>query len=195
MDSLIDLKQRFAQQLEMSLRQAYGGTLPSLSTIARDLSLRFPYLPHVSTETVRKWLRGVAIPQSPRMQALANWLGDDITQVLNTKPQAMGTMGGWSMRQPSHSGDMSDVTIANKNNHASILNLLDSLSATDYELVVRLAESLASKSAASPMAALSGIPISLAEEPITLKGGIAAPSVDVAPAKPALRSTRRIIRR
>lgn len=193
MDSLIDLKQRFAQQLEMSLRQAYGGTLPSLSTIARDLSLRFPYLPHVSTETVRKWLRGVAIPQSPRMQALATWLGDDLMQVLNTKPQAMGSLSNWPTRQPNHLGEISDASITDKSNHVSIVKLLDSLSATDYELVVRLVESLATRSASSPMPELRGIPTSPTEE-TTLQGAIVTPLIDVASTKPASRPTRRVVR-
>lgn len=141
-NGLDNLKQRFAQQLAVSLRSAYGGTLPSLSTIARDLSLRFPYLPHVSTETVRKWLRGAAIPQSPRMQALATWLGDDLLQVLNTKQQTMNR----SHHQLSHFPGQGDANPADCGTLANLVNLLNLLSESDQALVAQLVESLATKS-------------------------------------------------
>ncbi len=139
---LDNLKQRFALQLALSLRSAYGGTLPSLSTIARDLSLRFPYLPHVSTETVRKWLRGVAIPQSPRMQALATWLGDDLLQVLNTKQQPVAQS---NHQRNSFAGQIGDIS-ADGSKISNIVSLLDLLSENDQALVVQLVESLATKS-------------------------------------------------
>lgn len=164
-----DLKQRFAEQLAQSLKKAYGGRMPSLSTIARDVSLRYPHLPHVSTEAVRQWLRGKAIPQSPRMQALANWLGKDLLLVLEdanspvyignqsnnrsaTESTAHSFMAGNSVHQSSSLSNGRN----NSPNHASpgdrtalsaaIIDLLIYLEASDLEIVHLLAQSLAIKS-------------------------------------------------
>lgn len=165
-DSLDNLKRLFARQLELSLRRAYGGQMPSLATVARDLSLRFPHLPHVSTETVRKWLRGLAIPQSPRMQALATWLGDDLLQALDTRAQETGRglkrLGRSAPGPKTHPIDLNHIsdhtsdhvsnyfsrhgTEGNAGRNPTVEALLESLSASDYELVLKLAESLAAKS-------------------------------------------------
>ena len=138
-DRLDDIKIRFARQLELSLRKAYGGKLPSLSSLARDFSLRSPHLPHVSTETVRKWLRGSAIPQSPRMQALATWLGEDLLLILNQHSES--SFVSVASHQPPH-----DLPAPTTSGNLTIQQLFDSLSPADLDLVIRLAQSLANKS-------------------------------------------------
>ena len=72
------MKHQFASQLKKCLELHYGGRLRSISTIARDFSLKANHLPHVSGETVRKWLRAETIPQYPRVQSLADWLGPEL---------------------------------------------------------------------------------------------------------------------
>lgn len=74
------LRKSFSTQLIQSLEVQYGGNLPSLSTIARDFSLRARTVRHVSNETVRKWIKGDAVPQMERMQVLIEWLGEEITK-------------------------------------------------------------------------------------------------------------------
>jgi hypothetical protein len=59
------MKQQFALQLKKCLELQYGGCVPSISTVARDFSLKANHLSHVSGETVRKWLRAETIPQYP----------------------------------------------------------------------------------------------------------------------------------
>lgn len=131
------VKTRFAKQLRLSLCMVYGGSLPSLSTIARDLSLRFPHLPHVSTETVRKWLHGSALPQSPRMQALATWLGDDILEVLRAE-QVTGGRTTTGRQLGYHEVD-------SFSHEAEVKSLLASLSPSDLEIMLKLARSLVKK--------------------------------------------------
>jgi hypothetical protein len=74
------MKHQFSAQLKKCLEIQYNGRIPSISTIARDFSLKANHLPHVSGETVRKWLRAETLPQYPRMQSLADWLGPELLE-------------------------------------------------------------------------------------------------------------------
>lgn len=75
---LVTIRHALAKALRKSLKKAYGGSMPSLSQIARDLALRSPNLPQVSNETIRKWLIGKSIPSAIAILALADWLGSEI---------------------------------------------------------------------------------------------------------------------
>lgn len=72
------VKQAFSTRLVESLKQFYGGRLPSIARIARDFSLKSPHLAHVSSETIRKWIRGESLPHISRMQVLIDWFGPQI---------------------------------------------------------------------------------------------------------------------
>ena len=126
------MKHQFSRQLVLLLERAYGGRIPSLSALARDISLRAPHLPHVSSEAVRTWIRGSAIPQSPRMQGLVDWLGDDLLEPLMRSIDIS--------RQPAlepHIDQHSDlITLENT------IFLLESLDPTDRRLVFELLQSL-----------------------------------------------------
>ncbi len=153
-----DMKHQFSRQLVLLLERAYGGRVPSLSVLARDLSLRAPHLPHVSTEAVRKWLRGNAIPQSPRMQVLVEWLGDDLLEPLT---------------QTNHyPHGQSPPTQANRQNDSLVLGtamkLLESLDKSDQKLVLKLLQSLATKEKANA-------------PDNSLSNGYAAPGSDATP--------------
>ena len=77
---------RFADALAKSLRNFYGGQIPSFSTIARDFALHSPEgLAPISVETPRKWMRGESLPSLERLQTLAYWLGPEILESLNGK--------------------------------------------------------------------------------------------------------------
>lgn len=76
----------FADALAKSLRNFYGGQIPSFSTIARDFALHSPVgLAPISVETPRKWMRGESLPSLERLQTLAHWLGPEILESLNGK--------------------------------------------------------------------------------------------------------------
>lgn len=68
----------FARNLKEKLCAHYGGRMPSFSTVARDFALRSPHLKHVSSETIRKWIRGVALPTVTRLQVLNEWFQCDL---------------------------------------------------------------------------------------------------------------------
>lgn len=68
-------KSAFALQLKSELLNHYSGVMPSFNVIARDFTLHSPDLPPVSSETIRKWLRGESMPHISRIQVLIEWLG------------------------------------------------------------------------------------------------------------------------
>lgn len=66
-------KREFSQRLLQALRQA---NLPANSPtrIALEFNLRFHGKP-VTSQAIRKWLQGGAIPAQDKIRLLANWLG------------------------------------------------------------------------------------------------------------------------
>ena len=73
----------FAKNLKEKLCAFYGGRMPSFSTTARDFALRSPHLKHVSSETIRKWVRGSSLPTVERLRVLNEWFQCDL--MLETK--------------------------------------------------------------------------------------------------------------
>ena len=127
------MRHQFSRQLVLLLERAYGGgRLPSLSVLARDISLRAPHLPHVSTEAVRKWIRGSAIPQSPRMQGLVDWLGDELLEPLMRSIDTSRL----SALEPRIDRQSDPITLEN-----AIL-LLESLEPSEKRLVFELLQTL-----------------------------------------------------
>lgn len=80
------LKKSFSKELLISLQREYGGRVPSIATVARDFSLRAPHLKHISGEAIRKWLSGSSVPHMSRMSVLVEWLGPEIREVFERKP-------------------------------------------------------------------------------------------------------------
>ena len=127
------MKQQFAAQLKKCLEIHYGGRLPSISTIARDFSLKANHLPHVSGETVRKWLRAETIPQYPRVQSLADWLG----------PELLLPFENWHPSNGSHhNGDEGIIT---PDEAMRFMLMIQKLSRDDFNLLIRLADKLQAK--------------------------------------------------
>ncbi len=122
------MKQQFAAQLKKCLESHYGGRLPSISTIARDFSLKANHLPHVSGETVRKWLRAETIPQYPRVQSLADWLG----------PELLLPFENWHPKNGNnHHGDEEIIT---PDEAMRFMLMIQKLPRDDFNLLIRLAE-------------------------------------------------------
>lgn len=83
------VKRSFANGLIDSLKRFYGGRIPAMATIARDFSFQSPHLPHVSGETVRKWIRGDTLPHVSRMQVLIDWLGPQLADPFEKPANAL----------------------------------------------------------------------------------------------------------
>ena len=127
------MKQKFSTQLKKCLEAHYGGRLPSISTIARDFSLKANHLPHVSGETVRKWLRAETIPQYPRVQSLADWLGPELLLPFENWHPGNGK---------NHIGEEGMIT---PDEAMQLMLMIQKLARDDFNLLQRLAEKLQAK--------------------------------------------------
>lgn len=151
-NDLVIVRQNLARQLRNALKKAYGGKMPSLSRIGRDLALRSLYLPQVSNETIRKWLIGTSIPSAIAILTLADWLGSEILIPLTAK----GRRDSKKCNKPNDSFELhawiqrnhhSSSSLANKQSvsNQEMADLLQKLSTEDHALVVSLINALSAK--------------------------------------------------
>ncbi len=60
----------FAERLRAVLRPRFGGRMPKAAELARALNEFAPASPPVAPETVRRWLRGLSMPELYRFRSL-----------------------------------------------------------------------------------------------------------------------------
>jgi len=65
----------FAAALRSRIRARHNGGLPSASELARALNHIDQWRRPVSPETMRRWIRGLSLPELHRVPALCDWLG------------------------------------------------------------------------------------------------------------------------
>jgi transcriptional regulator with XRE-family HTH domain len=70
--ALLDEKQAFSKRLKEALRKS-AVDAHGYARVAREFNLRYAGDP-VSTQAVRKWLTGGALPSQDKIRALAQWL-------------------------------------------------------------------------------------------------------------------------
>jgi hypothetical protein len=117
----------FAQCMAMCVRRVYDGKIPSYAIIARDFSLHARDGKAVSSESIRKWMTGKALPQSQRLSVLINWLGQEIASSL-------------SLNANFPKGKDFNHAFGNKKTEASLL--LDSSNSDSDEYLVKLIQRL-----------------------------------------------------
>jgi len=140
---LESMKHQFAAQLKKCLELYYCGHIPSISTIARDFSLKANHLPHVSGETVRKWLRAETIPQYPRVQSLADWLGPELLFPFeNWRPN-----NGQSQNRHNHNGQKphGNEIVITSDEAMHFMLMIQKLTRDDFTLILKLATKLYAK--------------------------------------------------
>lgn len=126
----------FANQLKEALLRVYKGRLPSIASIARDFSLKSPHLSHISSETIRKWLRGESLPHVSRMQVLIDWLGPEIASPFEKFGHAV------SHHNNQH---FTDTSLSLDNNARELLRYAQILTEREYQSVLSIARLLAEK--------------------------------------------------
>ena len=81
-----ELKNRFSKIFRDSLKERYG-KLPSANCVARDFNLIAYDINPVTQETVRRWMRGISMPEDVKLKVLANWLHLDLNSIFNIPNQ------------------------------------------------------------------------------------------------------------
>lgn len=139
------LRKRFAEQLTRSIKKAYAGKKPSYAVIARDYSLR-SRTGAVSSETIRKWMLGIAIPQASRLQTLIGWLGTELADVLNIFSEHPNVHPNNNRRPyPLISDINQQYSFGNGSEEymdKHILELIKNLSKRDRNMVISMLEAL-----------------------------------------------------
>ncbi len=72
----INSRENFKSKLRIGLIGKYG-KIPSAKKLAEDFNFACSYKCSISGETARKWIRGVSMPNGPRMQILCAFLDMD----------------------------------------------------------------------------------------------------------------------
>lgn len=146
MDSV---KQAFSIELVEGLKRAYGGHLPSMAKIARDFSLKSPHLPHISTETIRKWIRGDSLPHISRMQVLIDWLGPQMAIPFEQPVMALQFAQKRAADKTKEDGNgHSDILGSSVNAHPihdQLVNIIDQLNEKECKSILAIAKLLAEK--------------------------------------------------
>lgn len=135
------IKTAFASRLTDCLRKAYKGQIPSIAIVARDFSLRASHLPHVSGETIRKWLRGESLPHVSRMQVLIEWLGPEIASPFEKHGRATDNYS--NQAPPITNGPGS-------NNVSELIRLAQTLTEKEYQSLLSITRLLADKNPLEP---------------------------------------------
>lgn len=140
-----EVKMQFAEFLKQALTRHFG-ELPSNAAIAREFNLRAHGSDPVTQESVRRWVKGVCMPDERKLKILVSWLDLDLKQCFQED----------SANPSSHNGDQRPVNTKPvtpgvlaagygvRRDQVRILRLLDALSQSDKQLVERLARKLSS---------------------------------------------------
>ena len=136
------VKRSFANGLIDSLKRFYGGRIPAMATIARDFSFQSPHLPHVSGETVRKWIRGDTLPHVSRMQVLIDWLGPQLADPFEKPANALKII---QAKQSAPGIDLDNDNGHDHNAHDALITLVSKLSVKECLSILAVAELLIEK--------------------------------------------------
>jgi hypothetical protein len=75
------VKHEFASVLREALKDIRG-RVPSAAAVAREFNLRASGIEPVTQESVRRWLRGISMPEEQKLAILVSWLNLDLTTAM-----------------------------------------------------------------------------------------------------------------
>jgi hypothetical protein len=140
-----EVKDHFAELLKKAISERFG-MLPSNAVIAREFNLRAYGTEPVTQESVRRWLKGICMPDETKLRILVSWLDLDLKVCFNhngadlSTPSHLGTVlnGGQQPIAPAPPKSL-------RADQLRLLKLLDSLPSTDRKLVEELAKKLSTR--------------------------------------------------
>ncbi|GKS92658.1 MULTISPECIES: XRE family transcriptional regulator [unclassified Acidovorax] len=75
------MKQQFAQTLRQAMENAGYAAKPAV--LQREFNSRRPADKPITLHGVRRWLMGETIPSYPKLQALSDWLGVPVHELMH----------------------------------------------------------------------------------------------------------------
>lgn len=140
------VKDQFAKVLYEALLEKFG-TMPSNTVIAREFNLRAYDSEPVTHESVRRWIKGISMPDERKLRILVSWLDLDLRrcfQVTSTSKEKLNGTNDHSLsRNGAYPGPTSPPGPSFRKDQVRILQLIDSLPSGDKRLVEQLAKKLA----------------------------------------------------
>ena len=140
------VKDQFANILCEALAEKFGG-IPSNSVIAREFNLRAYDSEPVTHESVRRWIKGISMPDERKLRILVSWLDLDLRKCFQVTPVGNEKLNGANGHPPngngSHNSQMPPSNPGLRKDQLRILQLIDSLPNGDKRLVEQLAKKLA----------------------------------------------------
>lgn len=139
------VKDQFANILCEALAEKFGG-IPSNSVIAREFNLRAYDSEPVTHESVRRWMKGISMPDERKLRILVSWLDLDLRkcfQVTETSTQSLNGGNGHSTNGNGlYTAAISPSSSGLRKDQIRILQLIESLPNGDKRLVEQLAKKL-----------------------------------------------------
>jgi hypothetical protein len=138
-----DVKSKFAALLRARLGQVYS-RLPSAAFVAREFNLRARGCEPVSPESVRRWIKGVSMPEEKKLKVLVLWLDLDLSDCFSDGSLGSAGSGNGSVR----AGNISDTPEHSENLESyKLAAVIASLSPGDREILKKLAKKLSATQA------------------------------------------------
>ncbi len=135
-----DVKDEFARLLKEGL-QAHFGRMPAVAAVTREFNLRAHGVEPVTQESVRRWLKGISMPEERKLRILVTWLKLDLSRCFGGMLNGDGTMNGENGRNRARDG--ADGKSGDGKADARLLSLIATLPPAEKRMLVQLAETLA----------------------------------------------------
>jgi plasmid stability protein len=101
------VKDEFAALLRNALKDRRG-RMPSAAAVAREFNLRANGIEPVTQESVRRWLRGISMPEEQKMAILVSWLNLDLSGAMRRARSAAVTGNGHESANTPEPGSVLD---------------------------------------------------------------------------------------
>ena len=80
-----DVKDEFARLLKEGLLSHFG-KMPAVAVVTREFNLRAHGVEPVTQESVRRWLKGISMPEERKLRILVTWLKLDLSRCFGGTP-------------------------------------------------------------------------------------------------------------
>ena len=134
-----DVKDEFARLLKEGLLGHFG-KMPAVAVVTREFNLRAHGVEPVTQESVRRWLKGISMPEERKLRILATWLKLDLSRCFGG---ALNGNGGADQSVRNGAQDGAGNHRADSRTDSRLLHLISTLPPTEKQMLEQLAETLA----------------------------------------------------
>ena len=135
-----DVKDQFARLLKEALSSHFG-KMPAVAVVTREFNLRAHGVEPVTQESVRRWLKGISMPEERKLRILTTWLKLDLARCFGGMFPADG-MAANGTGQRNGNGNGNDGAKA-PTGHERLITLIAGLPPAERRMLEQLAETLA----------------------------------------------------